>query len=272
MIELVGKIGSMALLSRDKTGIDYAKFERIGSVIAPGTIWVSSGAVEIGKLDYISRAGVPLDCTKDEAKTDYAAQGQAILMETYRKYIPDKYSVRQVLVEHQHFNHKAKRAHIKNLLLRAAAQNAIPIVNYNDAVSSEETRKLEIASVRESVGEAVELIDNDETASQVAQLVEAKRLIILTNTDGIYRDISDPKSLIETISGSTPEEVLRRIDEAKSSCKGASREGAFGASAKLEHIKQCVGKRILVYIASAEYGIKDILGGNIRCTRIGIGL
>ena len=55
-------------------------------------------------------------------------------MENYRRFIHPSYSVRQVLVEHQHFNDPEKRAHLKNLLIRARDQNAIPIVNYNDPV------------------------------------------------------------------------------------------------------------------------------------------
>ena len=67
-------------------------------------IWVSSGAVEIGRLDYIKRTGCELAGPKSDIMTDYSAQGQAILMEEYRRYISPKYSVRQLLVEHTHFN------------------------------------------------------------------------------------------------------------------------------------------------------------------------
>ena len=275
MIDLVGKIGSMALLNDKRTKIDFDKFGKIGKHLAPGVIWVSSGAVEIGRLDYISRnGGSELSGNIEEIKTDYAAQGQAILMETYRSCVSPKFSVRQVLVEHQHFNNLAKRKHIKNLLLRAAAQNAVPIVNYNDAVSFEESRKMEIAALRQqSNGSTVSaLVDNDETASQIAQLVEAKNLLILTNLDGIYRDINDQKSLIGTITGTSAAEVLTRIDEAKASCKGASRAGAFGAAAKLEHIKPCIIKGVRVFIASAKNDIIDILSGKAPCTRIGVNL
>jgi len=58
--------------------------------------------------------------------------------------------MRQLLVEHQHFNDPEKREHIRRLLLRAASQQTIPIVNYNDPVSDEENRKMELAALRES--------------------------------------------------------------------------------------------------------------------------
>ena len=120
--DLVGKIGSMALISREDADIDYNIFARLGRELRPGMLWVTSGAAEIGRLDYIKRAGRELDEDTVDAKTDYAAQGQAILMEQYRRFIRPEYSVRQVLVEHQHFNDDDKRGHIRRLFLRAKAQ------------------------------------------------------------------------------------------------------------------------------------------------------
>jgi glutamate 5-kinase len=74
--------------------------------------------VEIGRLDYLKRTGHELSGSKDAVMTDYSAQGQAILMEEYRRYIPSKYSVRQLLVEHIHFNDSEKRRHIYQFLIR----------------------------------------------------------------------------------------------------------------------------------------------------------
>ncbi len=49
--ELVGKISSMALINRELNELDYNTFSRIGKFLHPGYVWVSSGAVEIGKID-----------------------------------------------------------------------------------------------------------------------------------------------------------------------------------------------------------------------------
>ena len=190
--DLVGKIGSMALIRREDADIDYNIFSRLGRELRPGMIWVTSGAAEIGRLDYIQRTGHELDCPGVEAKTDYAAQGQTILMEQYRRFIRQEYSVRQVLVEHQHFNDDEKREHIRKLFLRARDQGAIPIVNYNDPVSDEEIRKLELNSLKQQNDHVVECVDNDETAAVICGLMKAKYLVILTSTEGIYRDPKDP--------------------------------------------------------------------------------
>ena len=64
--DLVGKIGSMALIRREDNDIDYNIFARLGAELRPGMIWVTSGAAEIGRLDYIKRAGHELEGKPDE--------------------------------------------------------------------------------------------------------------------------------------------------------------------------------------------------------------
>ena len=264
--ELVGKIGSMALIRKDEGEIDYNIFSRLGRELRPGMIWVSSGATEIGRLDYVNRHGAELDGDAQEIKADYAAQGQAILMMEYRRYILDRYSVRQLLVEHTHFNDEEKRAHIKAFLLRCAEQDAIPIVNYNDPVSVDEVRKMELAHLRESGGSAYECVDNDETASVICTLVRAKNLVILTSVDGIYRDPADPDTLVERVEGRNADDVIENIDALMEHCVGASRSGANGARAKLDFIKEPVRQGTTVYIANAKNRISDVLSLNCRST------
>lgn len=268
--ELVGKIGSMALIDRTDSILDYTLIARLSAELRPGYIWVTSGAAETGRLDYIKRNGKELKGSPEEVKTDYSAQGQAILMATYRQYVDSKYSLRQVLVEHQHFNDEEKKEHLRRLLIRAKEQNAIPIINYNDAVSTEESRRFEIQSLKSKKNKVVECVDNDETAAQIACLVKAETLLILTSTEGIYRDSNDPSTLITEIGGKDIYEVLDNITECENYCNGASRAGANGAKAKLEYVKDAVKIGTKVIIASAKYSIKNILAEKVRCTVIGV--
>ena len=78
-------------------------------------------------------------------------------MENYRRFIDPSFSVRQVLVEHQHFNNPQKREHIRQMLLRCPAQGAIPIINYNDPVSAKENRRMELSALRAQHQQVVEL-------------------------------------------------------------------------------------------------------------------
>mgnify|MGYP002801026346 CR=1 FL=1 len=247
--ELVGKIGSMALIDRKAGIIDYTRVARLSRELRPGYIWVSSGATEIGRLDYMQRTG--REIAGEHAKTDYAAQGQAILMQTYRQFVDPAYSVRQVLVEHQHFNDEQKSEHLKGLLLRCREQNAIPIVNYNDAVSSEENRRLELLALSHDKKRVFECVDNDETASRIACLVRARTLLIFTSVDGIYLDPENETTLVKTISGKDAYELTENIEEHKKYCVGASRAGANGARAKLEYVKDAAAPYIASFFAKA---------------------
>lgn len=262
-IELVGKIGSMALIREAEHDINYNVFSRIGGELRPGMIWVSSGAVEIGRLDYIKRTGKELKGAKSDIMTDYSAQGQAILMEEYRRYIPAKYSVRQLLVEHMHFNDTEKREHIFEFLMRCVKQDAIPIVNYNDTVSFEENRRWELEQLRNNGQKSiVECIDNDETASVISTLVHPKYLLILTSVNGIYKDPKDASTLVERVEGKDADEVIAHIDELQKHCFGASRVGASGAKTKLEFIKDPIRQGTTVIIANSRYRISDLISGN----------
>ncbi|HPD01790.1 MAG TPA: uridylate kinase [Eubacteriales bacterium] len=260
-IELVGKIGSMALVNREYNDINYNVISRISRELLPGYVWVTSGAVEIGRLDYLQRNGRELSGGEGDNKTDYAAQGQSILMQTYRQYIDSRFSVRQILVEHYHFNDAEKSSHLRETILRCPSQNAIPIINYNDAVSSEENVKMELSALKSKLANVHECLDNDETAAQLACLLKARRLLILTSVDGIYENIDDPATLVAEISGSDTAELLANIDRYASGCRGASRRGANGARAKLEYIKAPAQNGTEVIIANAKYRIKDILSG-----------
>lgn len=268
-VELVGKIGSMALIDKKDNIVDYTRIARLSRELKPGYIWVSSGATEIGRLDYIARTGVELPPT-EESKTDYAAQGQAILMQIYRQFTDPNYSLRQVLVEHQHFNDPVKREHLKLLLQRCMQQKAIPIINYNDAVSVEENRRMEISALLKTGERVHECVDNDETAAQIACLLKARLLVILTGVDGIYSDPNDPSTLIPEIAGKDDAEIVSNIESYKQYCNGASRAGANGAKAKLEYIKDAAAQGCTVFIANAKYSLKEILQGSVPCTRVGI--
>ena len=212
-------------------------------------VWVSSGAVEIGRIDYIKRAGRELSGDADEIKTDYSAQGQAILMENYRRFVRPEYSVRQFLVEHTHFNSRLTREYIRQALLRCAAQGAVPIVNYNDTVSFEEHRKMELMQLRDKTQDVVECVDNDETA------------------DGIYADPKDPKTLVREVTAADGEEMERKIRELQAHCVGASRAGANGAKAKLEYILPCARAGMTVVIGNARWRISELLSGAAPSTR-----
>lgn len=269
-IEIVGKIGSMAMIRKAENDIDYNIISRVASELKPGMVFVTSGAAEIGRVDYMKRSGKELTGDRQEVKMDYCAQGQIILMENYRTFSRPEYSIRQLLVEHQHFNDHAKRENIRKLLERAAEQNAIPIVNYNDPVSDDEILKMELNSLKQDHQRVVECVDNDETAAVLCELVGAKYLVILSSTEGIYRDATDPDTLVTDVLAETPEALLEKVRVLQKSCAGASRAGANGARAKLEFAVRPALKGATVIIGHARHGINALLENRVPHTRIGV--
>ena len=269
-VSLVVKIGSMALIQKEEGVIDHNIFQRIGSDLRPGMLLVTSGAAEIGRLDYLQRTGRELSGEPEQVKVDYASQGQTILMNNYRRFIRPEYGLRQVLVEHTHFNDPKKRAHIRDLLTRAARQGTIPIVNYNDPVSDEEVRKMELAHSRASGLNVVECVDNDETAAVIAALAGAKTLLLLTSTEGIYLNRDDPSTLVTRCCGTGIGQVRAQVAELMDCCVGASRDGAGGARAKLAFALRAVEQGASVIIGHAKYHIPDLLEGRVPCTTISL--
>ncbi len=272
-LDLVVKIGSMALIRREDNDIDYNLFSRLSGELRPGMALVSSGATEIGRLDYMKRMGRELDGDAEDNKTDYAAQGQAILMATWRQFISPDYQVRQVLVEHQHFNDPQKREHLRRMLMRCAAQDAIPVINYNDAVSDEENRKLELQRLHTDHPheEVVECVDNDETAAVVSELMGVRTMVLLTSADGIYQDPADPATLVRNVLAPDAEQLRARIAALQAHCVGASRAGANGAGAKLAFALRSALQGVRVIIGSAKkYRLRDLLNGSAPCTRIAL--
>lgn len=269
--ELVVKIGSMALIRAEDNAIDYNIFSRLAASLAPGMILVTSGATEIGRIDYMQRnGGRELKGNREQIMASYAAQGQPILMEMYRRFIRPEFSVRQILIEHSHFNDPVKEAHIRQLLFDATNQNAIPIINYNDAVSDTENRKWEIRDLRAHQEEVVECVDNDETAAVIARLVRARTLVILSSINGIYVEYDKPDTLIAEVTAPTIKEAEHRIDELIGCCSGASRIGANGAAAKLEFAKAAIRNGTRVIIANAKERLEDILEGSAPRTYLAV--
>jgi len=260
----------MAMIQPGDRTIDYNIFQRLGDDLRPGMALVTSGATEIGRLDYLHRAGYELSGDPEQDKTDYASQGQIVLMDNYRKFIHPEFGVRQLLVEHTHFNDPAKRDHILRFLQRAAAQNSIPIINYNDPVSDEENRKMELSSRRKKGEKVVECVDNDETAAVIAALLQAKTLVLLTATEGIYLDVADPSTLVREVFADTIDELREKIEALRTHCKGASRKGAGGADAKLSYALRAAESGSRVIIGHARHHIADLISGKIPCTHIGV--
>ncbi len=152
-------------------------------------ILVSSGAIGmgVGKLGLRSR---PTDIPGKQAA---AAVGQCELMYIYDKLFGDYHHiVAQLLITGEDIADEKRRFNFRNTLTRLLELGALPILNENDTVATEEL----------GIG------DNDTLAAIVARTVEADMLILLSDIDGLYT--ADPRTnpaaaLLHRVEELTPE-------------------------------------------------------------------
>ncbi|MBN1681586.1 MAG: glutamate 5-kinase [Anaerolineae bacterium] len=134
---------------------------------------VSSGAMAAGRelLDFPS---VPNHLP---AKQMLSAVGQGHLMQVYSMLF-DLYGVHigQVLLTHGDLSDRTRYLNARNTLDTLLNYGIVPIVNENDTVAVEEIK----------VG------DNDNLSAQIAVLLNAMMLILLTDQNGLYNH--DPRS------------------------------------------------------------------------------
>jgi glutamate 5-kinase len=135
-------------------------------------ILVSSGAIAAGR----EGLGFPTLPKHIPAKQMLAAVGQPRLMAMYEQYFAIYNThVAQVLLTRADLTDRRRFLNARNTLEALLKQGIIPIINENDTVTSEEIR----------------FGDNDNLSAQVANLIEADLLILLTDQDGLYD--ADPR-------------------------------------------------------------------------------
>jgi glutamate 5-kinase len=170
---IVIKFGSGILAGRKGTSLDRAQFRRLCSevavLIAAGhqCVIVSSGAVAAG-LDALGLDKRPPEVALRQAA---AAVGQSRLMHLYHQnFSRHGLVVAQLLLTHSDLDSRIRHVNASNTLERLLANRTIvPVINENDSVAVEELK----------------FGDNDRLSAEVALIVRADRLIMLTSVDGL---------------------------------------------------------------------------------------
>ena len=152
-------------------------------------VLVSSGAIAMG----VGKLGLPGRPEDMPGKQAAAAVGQCELMYTYDKLFSEyNHTVAQVLLTGSDVENDHRRAHFVNTMSRLLEMGALPIINENDTVSTEEI----------AVG------DNDSLGAIVACAIGADLLVLLSDIDGLYT--ADPHQdpgarLISRVEAVTPQ-------------------------------------------------------------------
>jgi glutamate 5-kinase len=145
-------------------------------------IWVTSGAIATAKERQLSpKRGVADGALKKLLKNKkplalpqkqaLSAIGQPLIMDTYNAALnASGLQGAQVLLTAEDIANKHRRQNLQNTLNQLLAWNAVPVINENDAVSTDE----------------IQFGDNDNLSALIAQLMGADYLVILTDVDGLY--------------------------------------------------------------------------------------
>ncbi len=203
-------------------------------------ILVSSGAIGMG-MGKLSLSTRPDDMPTKQAA---AAVGQCELMYTYDKLFSEyNHTVAQLLVTSPDIEDSVRGGNFKNTMLRLLELGALPVINENDTVATEEI----------SVG------DNDTLSALVAKSCEADLLVLLSDIDGLYT--ADPHKdkaakLIDVVPEITPEII------AVAGGKGSSL-GTGGMATKIKAAQICSESGIDMVITNGAnpYVLYDIVEG-----------
>lgn len=193
-MRIVVKVGT-STLAHSTGHMNIRSIERLCKVMSDlknagiEMVLVSSGAIGMGmgKLFLSER---PRDIPTAQAA---AAVGQCELMYTYDKLFSEyNHTVAQILLTGSDIDHEDRCQNFRNTIFRLLEMNALPIINENDTVATDE----------------IAIGDNDTLAAIVAREIRADLLVLLSDIEGLYT--ADPRhdpaaKLISQVDKLTPE-------------------------------------------------------------------
>lgn len=250
-MRIVIKLGTSTLAH--KTGhINIRRVETLCKVISDiknvghEVILVSSGAIGmgIGKLGLSKR---PEDIPSKQAA---AAVGQCELMYTYDKLFSEyNHTVAQLLITGADVENDERHKNFSNTIYKLLEFGALPIINENDTVATEE----------------IVIGDNDTLGAIVAKSINADLLILLSDIDGLYT--ADPHR------DPSAELIVRvnKVDDRIYALAGGkgSALGTGGMVTKLNAAKICLDAGCEMIIANGKNPLilYDIIDGKPVGTR-----
>lgn len=241
----VVKVGSSSLRSHDGR-LDRGRVRDLAGQVAAareaGTriVLVSSGAVAAG-MGLLGLDGRPPDLPMLQAA---AAVGQGDLIHEYQRRLSQHgLTCGQILLTQDDFVRRARYLNARGTLRRLLDLGAVPVINENDAVATEEL----------TYG------DNDHLAALVASMLEAEVLLMLSDVDGLHH--ADPRH--------NPDAgLIERVDDIDGIPAGivggtGSTVGSGGMRTKVESARVAVYSGAHAVIAGAAHPrvIPDVLAG-----------
>lgn len=213
---IILKIGSAVITREDAKGLDASILESIAAEVAEllssghEVVIVSSGAIALGRQE-LGEVGPPTDMASRQA---FAAIGQSHLMRAWREaFMAHDRTVAQVLLTEDDFRNRKRYLNARHAMQAMISLGAVPVVNENDTVAIDE----------------IKFGDNDRLSGQVAVLLSADVLVMLSVVDGLHEKdptVHPDAERIRTVERFTPElEAL--------ATRGVSSVGTGGMASKL---------------------------------------
>lgn len=211
-------------------------------------VLVCSGAIALGK----KLATVRTKELNTKQRQALAAIGQPHLI-SYFSQLFDKngQTVSQILVTPEDLSNRKSYLNLKNTIEELLLMNSVPIVNENDCLSIDEL----VEDKSKNFG------DNDVLSALVAAKLDADRLIILTNVDGIYTGNPEDKnsSLIKEI------ENLDALKEIQGVQKSEFGRGGVQTKILAAKIASLCGVKTYISNGNKENILIDIFNNKDNC-------
>ena len=244
-MRIVVKIGT-STLAHPSGHLNIRRVESLCRVISDiknaghEIILVSSGAIGMG----VGKLGLREKPKDIPSKQAAAAVGQCELMYIYDKLFGEyHHTVAQLLITGDDTANETRHRNFINTLNRLLELGALPILNENDTVATDE----------------IVIGDNDTLAAIVAQSVRADLLILLSDIDGLYT--ADP----HTDPDAKLLHRVTKIDDAIRSLAGVSvtNQGTGGMVTKLRAAEICLhcGCDMVIANGNNPANLYDILDG-----------
>jgi glutamate 5-kinase len=203
------KIGSSLLIDQPGRRVRREWLASVASDIAAlqsqgkQIVVVSSGAVALGRVHLGLKPSARLDF-----KQAAAAAGQSLLMQAWESALAlHDIPTAQLLLTIDDTEQRRRWLNARATLEVLLAQKALPVINENDSVATDELR----------------YGDNDRLSARAAQMVRSDVLILLSDVDGLYT--ADPAR----VAGAEHIAFVERITPEIESCAGAPLAGGVGS-------------------------------------------
>lgn len=205
--------------------------KQVGTLARNGepVVLVTSGAIARGTW-LLNRGARPKAMDELQAAS---AVGQSDLFRAYENRLKRHgVTAAQVLLTRSDIRREENYLNARRTIQRLLHWGMVPVVNENDTTATEE----------------ISFGDNDFLAAQIAVFIRARMLVLLTNTDGLYR--SDPRlnPTAQLVKRVTTFEQLRKIEIGNR----PSHLGRGGMTSKIAAAEMATGSGVRVVICNGR--------------------